>query len=105
MTGTRKKKSLTAKSNIINTKKWFVTVDKAYIYTYLEYKTSNRTIKEEIMEELKSLQINCYVLIRDIAQRQTGEILKSYVVAVPYNSFSETFSHIEAKMTTASFPL
>ena len=101
----RKKKSLTAKSNIINSKKWFSTLDQDYVYTYLEHKTTNRALKDEIVNEMKQSGLNSFIFTKKITLKTTGEAIKTYIIAAAYNEFVEVYSHINCKRTAAIFSL
>jgi hypothetical protein len=103
MINCRKKKSLTAKSNIINSQKWLSTSNEDKIYTCLEYKTTNRSVKDELVNEMKQWNVNPTVFTKFITLKNTGETIKTYIISASFQEFQKVYSHIEAKKTAATF--
>lgn len=97
------KKIRSTRSALISGCKWYATIDRKYVYSFMPRTMPNRSLKDEMVATLKKRNIDPTILSKRISNKATGESVDNYVIAIPHAEFLAAFPAISFKVTPFSF--
>ncbi|MFN7038356.1 MAG: hypothetical protein ACK4OM_02130 [Alphaproteobacteria bacterium] len=90
-------KVINARSLVITNRKWYLTANSEFTYTYLERTVKNRAVKDEIVQQLNKRNIETNVFFKELNMKGKINKVNSYIIASPSKQFFSIFSSIDAK--------